>query len=621
VTRHPDEARALVDRAEVLLSRTFDLLGSGPVRPLRPDGGIDWHRDAVSGGTWDPGTHHVDLVPVRGDGSDVKWPWELSRCQHLPVFGQAWHVAQLLLAPDAAAALRARLALEAAAEIDDWIARNPRGLGVNWSCTMDVAIRAFNWTAALALFRDAPEWDDPFVMRLVRSLWTHGRHIRRHLEIGGDGLTSNHYLSNVIGLFALGCAIPELREAEEWRRFARHELTEQMRKQVLPDGADFERSLPYHRLVAEFFVHGALLAECRGERLPASFLDRLALMLEFTAAATRRDGSVPQWGDNDDGRLLPLDGYATPTPHDHRHLLALGGRLLRRSDLEEHGGGRDIEALWLLGDAPPRTSAATAQTSRAFEAVGYYILRAADLHVAVSCGRVGTGGLGNHTHNDLLSIVVSAGGREWVVDPGTGSYTRDPALRNRLRATGAHATVQLGTREQNAFGTGLDDLFRMTDRARPEVVAWSCDGAHAQLRARHDGFSGPDGTWTHERGVALNGGDSSLAVRDSLDGPSPAEPAFLRFPLAADVDAEIARLAAPPEADRAPFQVILSDGEQRTLTLLIDLPAGSAVELQPAIYSPRYGVTVEGKVLVATLPPAAHFDATTTIRWGTPARV
>jgi hypothetical protein len=393
-----------------------------------------------------------------------------------------------------------------------------------------------------------------------------------------------------------------------------------MPRQVLPDGADFERSLPYHRLVAEIFVHGALLAECHGEPLPGPFLDRLALMLEFTAAATRRDGSVPQWGDNDDGRLLPLDGYATHMPHDHRHLLALGGRLLERADIEARGDGRDVEATWLRGDAPTRQPATVALESRAFEAIGCYILRTADLHVAVSCGPVGTGGLGNHTHNDLLSIVVSAGGREWVVDPGTGSYTRDPALRNRLRGTAAHATLQLGAREQNPLGAGMDDLFRITARSRPEVVAWSCDGANAILRARHDGFSGPDGTWTHERSVALHGGERSIVVRDRLDGPAPAEPAFLRFPLAVDLDAEIARLAVTPGDDRAPFQVALRDREERTLTLLIDLPAGSAVELRPAIYSPRYGVLVAAQVLVARLPPAAHFDATTTIRSGTPAK-
>jgi hypothetical protein len=613
VLRHDGEARALLDRVEPLLSRTFDLLGSGPVRPLRPDGGIDWHRDPVSGLGWDPSTHHVDLVAVRGDGSDVKWPWELSRCQHLPVLGLASRCASLLLAPAAASALRARCAVEAAAEIDDWIERNPRGLGVNWSCTMDVAIRAFNWVSALALFRDTPQWDDPFVLRVVRSLWTHGRHIRSHLEIGDDGLTSNHYLANAIGLYALGCALPELREAEEWRLFARRTLAEEMEKQVLPDGADFERSLPYHRLAAEIFVHGALLAKGRGEALPAPVLTRLALMLEFTAAATRQDGSVPQWGDNDDGRLLPLDGYATGAPNDHRHLLALGGRLLRRADIEACGDGHDLEATWLVGDAAERPFASGAPPSRAFADVGYCVLRADDLHVAVSCGPVGTSGLGNHTHNDLLSIVVFAGGREWIVDPGSGTYTRDAALRNRLRGTAAHATLQLGAREQNPFGAEMVDLFRMTARARPEVIAWSCDGSNALLRARHDGFSGPDGTWTHERSVALGGADRSIVVRDRLDGPAPDEPVFLRFPLAVDVDATIVDRGAS-RGDRVVVQVQLRDRDRRVLNLALDLPAGSAVASRPAIYSPRYGVALEARALVATMAPAAHLEALTTIR-------
>mgnify|MGYP000305454774 CR=1 FL=1 len=41
---------------------------------------------------------------------------------------------------------------------------------------------------------------------------------------------------------------------------------------------------------------------------------------------------------------------------------------------------------------------------------------------------------------------VWAAGTEWITDPGTGSYTGDPDLRNRLRSTAAHATLQMGSR-------------------------------------------------------------------------------------------------------------------------------------------------------------------------------
>ena len=40
---------------------------------------------------------------------------------------------------------------EVGAQLESWIAANPVELGVNWTTTMDVAIRAANWVAALAL--------------------------------------------------------------------------------------------------------------------------------------------------------------------------------------------------------------------------------------------------------------------------------------------------------------------------------------------------------------------------------------------------------------------------------------------------------------------------------------
>ena len=106
----PAHVISVLARARDLLDRRFDLLGSGPSRPLRPDGGIDWHRDFKSGLAWDPSTHHLDVTIVRGDGSDIKVPWELSRFQHLTVLGQAWLLAPLALPSDDAEKLRRELA-------------------------------------------------------------------------------------------------------------------------------------------------------------------------------------------------------------------------------------------------------------------------------------------------------------------------------------------------------------------------------------------------------------------------------------------------------------------------------------------------------------------------------
>jgi hypothetical protein len=620
---HPAHVRSVLDTAARILEGRIDLLGSGESRPVRADGGLDWHRDWKSGLDWPADVFHTDLAVVRGDGSDVKLPWELSRCQHLLVLGQAYLLAPHAMAAADAQRLRERCAATVQARIDDWTRCNPRGVGVNWTCTMEVAIRAATWLAVLGLLRSAPELDDAFFARVVRGLWMHGRHIRRHLEIGADGLTSNHYLADVVGLYTLACGLPELREAGAWERLSRRALEEEIERQVLPDGVDFERSLSYHRLVAEMFLHAALLAHGRGSGFSSDYLDKLARMLEFTATATRGDHTVPQWGDNDDGRWLPLDGYASAEPHDHRHLLVLGGRFLGRDDLVAAGGNAEVEALWLLG--PPRGSAVVSpagHASRAFPDAGYYVMRDGDLHCGVSCGRVGTCGVGNHSHNDVLSICVWTKGTEWITDPGTGVYTSDPGLRNRLRSTSAHATLQLGCREQNTFGEGLDGLFRLHERARPEVTSWRADAEGVGLEARHHGFGAGGERWVHTRSIDFAPRSRWWLIRDLLtreagDRP-PDEQVRLRFPLRPEVAYEIVGAGPQPlerllkatgaglprDGARSRLAVRLSSGGAAAFWIALDLPAGSRVGIEEGLYSPRYGVTQPGAVVTATLPAA-----------------
>ena len=75
---------------------------------------------------------------MRPGNADMKYPWELSRSQHWITLAQAWQLTR-----------ESRFAREIANELDDFIEANPVGIGINWTCTMDVAIRAANWCLAL----------------------------------------------------------------------------------------------------------------------------------------------------------------------------------------------------------------------------------------------------------------------------------------------------------------------------------------------------------------------------------------------------------------------------------------------------------------------------------------
>src|SRR5262249_51421562 len=155
-------------------------------------------------------------------------------------------------------------------------------------------------------------------------------------------------------------------------------LWHEVLKQTCADGADYEGSVPYHRLVAEMYVSVLLLCHRHGQEVPAVARDRIERMLEFTAAYTRTDGTIPMIGDADNGRLLRLAVFEEPAREwiDHRQLLALGGGLLGREDLVAAATGETQEATWMLPmDRLPRLAAskpAPAPADSAFRTAGIY---------------------------------------------------------------------------------------------------------------------------------------------------------------------------------------------------------------------------------------------------------
>ncbi|HEX3865939.1 MAG TPA: heparinase II/III family protein, partial [Gemmatimonadaceae bacterium] len=291
---------------------------------------IEWHSDFTSGYRWDPAAYYLDVRVAPVAGADIKIPRELSRFQHVGLLGAA----------GTTDGFRRRAGIEAALELMDWIAANPVRRGVNWASPMDVAIRAVNWIWALRLFADVFVSLPQTTSHVTKSLYEHALHLEKNLEFARER-TTNHYLANVAGLLYVGASFPQFPESDQWLHFALQELVSETTRQVYPDGAGYEASTHYHRLAAEMLLSCAALAERlpldrrrrlyarganalpsgpplrplvesdvatpdRGRLLPDGFYDRLSRMAEFTAALTKPNGRVPQFGDNDSGRLHKL---------------------------------------------------------------------------------------------------------------------------------------------------------------------------------------------------------------------------------------------------------------------------------------------------------------------------
>lgn len=381
---------------EKTMAQEFDLLGSGwtnvaiattasdnPVSDgnkeravqirslISPDyRPIDWHSDFKSGYRWSAAMRAESIVYGHEPGVDIKVPWELARMQHLPPLAFAYGNA--LKRGDQKATRFVDLFCDQAL---DFISSNPPGYGVNWSCTMDVAIRAANLALAFDLFRsfDAA-FSQEFIEELIASLTAHATHIVQNLETG-DGFRGNHYLADIVGLLIVSALLPSDDKSNSWLAFAIGEFVEETGLQFHADGSNAEASTNYHRLSAEMVVYATAVAlglpkERRkaidgasttawSATLPqttrsitwsdeygaftAEHFHAVRKMAMFTCAVTKPNGQVAQIGDTDNGRLFKLqpvflassvsEGYL-----DHSHLIAAIGGLLNDDDLIERAG-------------------------------------------------------------------------------------------------------------------------------------------------------------------------------------------------------------------------------------------------------------------------------------------
>jgi hypothetical protein len=482
-----DRAEALA-RADQGVCGRFDLLGYRGLSFGRP---VDWHLDPIHGRR-SPLVHWSRIDPLDATVvGDSKVIWELNRHQWLVWLGQGY---RLTRAPVYARAF--------ADSVEQWLAANPRGQGINWSSSLEVALRTLSWCWALALFRDAECLTAELFARLRASVRQHAAHVEKYLSHYFSPNT--HLTAEALGLVYAGTVFPDLEEAEHWRALGAQILADQCERQVLPDGVYFEQSTCYQRYTVEIYLHFLLLSARSGGRVPPVVGERVQQMLDFLLAMRRPDGGVPQIGDADGGFLLPL---ARREPEDLRGVFSVAAAHFGRSDYAWAACGATPELVWLLGPrgldrfdalvpAPPE-----APPSRVFPEGGYVVMRSGwerDGHqLILDVGPLGCPVSGGHGHADLLSLQCSAFGEPFLVDPGTYVYNGQRAWRDYFRSTAAHSTVVVdGASQAEPAAT-----FAWQERPRAELRLWHSTQTLDLAEAGHAAYRRLPDPVSHKRRV------------------------------------------------------------------------------------------------------------------------
>jgi hypothetical protein len=454
--------------------------------------------------------------PRRGDTDlpgDIKLIWDYSRGHPL------W--ANTMLGQVA----------ENAAFIRRWIGASQDLEGPAWTCAMDVALRAINWTWADVMAEGqigsqvgAAEW--------ARWLWRHGDVIWQRLEARIN--SNNHYLADLLGLAVVGAIFPGDCAARRWRAFAEGEFPHALLAQTRVDGGLNEASLRYHAFVTEMALFTRLAL---GAPFPHPAEHRLRQMCQIVSDFREASGDLFALGDDDSGRVL---------------------------DLEWAGAGRVETALRL----------ATSQLGQRFEpnrtglypASGWWSERAGEFVLAFEFGGVGLNGFGSHAHNDDFSFCLEWRSHPVIVDPGTYLYTSDPAARNSFRSVLAHNTVCLDGREQRPL-TG--EMFHLPGSDQAATSESTGPGGRVFRRQAAPGVF-------HRRAIQLS--HDGLELQDWLDGTGRSTVEW-RFHLHPKV-----------EARARPTGFSLHLPGRGTLELILVTPGHNPqIEVQAGRYSAGYG--------------------------------
>jgi hypothetical protein len=570
--RWPDDYHQASNIANATAAGRFDLLGSGEISLLDNQGKIRWHDDFKANARWDPNRLYLDIpICLEAEGTDIKVPWELSRFQH--IFACLWSDPE-------------RYSNIFMSQWEEWLSANPTARGVNWACTMDVALRAITWTAAWAAW--GKSWSPAQRRRMAAALAVHGQFIRDNLEWVPNQRT-NHYFSDIVGLSVISAVLPGYSPAKKWAAFAHRELRKEILSQFGTDGMIREGSTTYHRLMLELAFLGVKADRLSRYELDEPCRQRLIQACQVILMLCDSKGCVPMIWDNDSSRVFPVTHRRD---EEMGHLPMIGSILLQEPSLAK--GVLSPEAILLCGyslikmkvEAPYDDFPETALLPQS----GFFRLGNRKNFLTIRCGPLGGRPTGGHQHLDQLSFTLTVDDQPIVVDPGQYCYTAYPEWRNKFRHTMAHNTVVVDGQTQCRVYSHTKMMYSIIQEDHPHVdIDVFCNNPEQGIfSGSHLGYCRLQGGGRHRRKIEFDGDKMVWRIQDCLElkGRHLVE---WYFHLAGNVDIE--------KVDKEDhFWQLKKNGTTVVLKWISsDFPEG---KLNEGWLAPAYGVKISSKVLI-----------------------
>jgi hypothetical protein len=278
-------------------------------------------------------------------------------------------------------------------------------------------------------------------------------------------ILGNHLLENAFTLFMGGYAFDNVR----WKTKGQNLLYNELEKQLLPDGAHFELSPMYHKII----------------------LFRLLELIDWYSKIADLDTDFSKfiWGKAINMLnwlyTISLGQYTIPHFNDSADNITYSNKEI-------------FEFAKQLNLPVPVKIKLKESGYRKFEKGKYQSI--------VDVGPIGASYQPGHAHADALSFVLYYEEKPFLVEAGTSTYQIGD-IRNQERSTQAHNTVVVNENNQSEVWSG----FRVGNRAQVLIEKESNDF----IKASHNGYK-QKYRIIHERSFLFR--DNQISVIDALTG-------------------------------------------------------------------------------------------------------
>ncbi len=438
---------------------------------------------------WSCGTPYkydgkVDWLTNHGINNYCEWPWQLSRHSELNALAEAYR-----------ATGDERYAEGCTELFDSWVkqalrpsAEESHGATICWR-TIECGIRmGLIWPNIIHTFINTPSWTDDIIVDWFKSVYEHAIRLRTKFS-GGNWL-----IHELDGLANICILYPMFKDTAEWKSTTFKKLVEELKKQIYPDGFQFELATGYHWVVIHHYMTVVEVADAYNVELPPEILKTIEKMIYLYIDLRMSNGQVPDINDGGQENVKQsLAKYFRYFPNNKYFKYFLTD-------------GKEGEAPSYTSKCLPYSGMVTFRTDWELGGVtGFF-----------ESAPFGTG----HQHEDKLNLLIYANGRPLLCEGNKYAYDTS-AMRRYVLSTRAHNTVRINGMDQNrrksykAYDGMVNELSTLRFEETASVV---------YAGGRYDEAYGPaeEKPATHDRTVAFvkapKVGQPFFAVLDRLTG-------------------------------------------------------------------------------------------------------